>query len=214
MAFLRHLLNFVLWPVADCHWQKRIKKRRLLMRLTFVDNVLMSPDGTLTLAGNILNPVRLQANGTVRVGNDFLRPGRPDKIERPDPNALNNPDQIPSKVPWLEWYGNLLIIETVDHRHQIHHDILTFEHGGWLQWQISTDDAKQPTFLHSLWVDLDSSRHLGSRFLGKLFSVGWRLAIIFWIAASIAMFFYVQEMRRESLDELQEESSHVQEDVE
>ena len=156
-------IRFLLWPVADFHWKEKIEKRKIFSCLYFLEKFEMNRDGNLTLSGHVLDSIQLRGNGTARIQEKLMGPG--------DVCAL-----IPridrksgEQVPWIEWYGNLLHIQTEQEK-----KTLAFFSDHWQQWGVT-----DPSIWQALKIGETALVDLGRRLLTRCFIISGIIFLVF-----------------------------------
>lgn len=158
LAIVRRLARLFLWPIADANWRAKLLNRQRLLGFAPTQTHFMNELGFLTLFGDTFMSVQLRVDGSVLVYDQVLRP-------RKWPRAIPRPDD-PEK-PWIEWYGDMLVIKGEDRD-----AILTYELGHWQQWGPCSH-----TISEIIGRDLDITRRMGEKFLGKGLPRLWNVAL-------------------------------------
>src|SRR5690606_14161354 len=110
-----------------------------------------------------IKSVQLRSDGTVLVADRVLRP-------RHSGATIDSRDDLTGEVtPWIQWYGDLLIIKDQSGDNAI----FTYELEQWQQWALVRQN-----YSGMICRDLNFTRRTGERFLLKGWSIFWKVALL------------------------------------
>lgn len=162
VRILRLILSTLLWPIANPRWRENVKRRRLNLRLDYIDQLRIPPDGILNLGGPVLHPILLYQDGTVRFGDSVIPKNGTASLQHQRWRLIRRKDllTILSKGSQNDAYN--------------FEAILTYDQGGWQQWHLLPT-----TFGQARNAELVFVRRLGNRLLARTWGIAWKVLVAY-----------------------------------